>query len=426
MRILLVHQYFHPLHHAQGGRWNGMAKVWAEQGHEVTVISGTFNLGENRPYDFCKGRFFTVEDEGKGVRVIRVYIPAKYNKSFLWRAWAYITYFIFGFLGVLLHAGGRYDAIIATSPPLTVGPLGVILSVMKRCPLVFEVRDLWPESAIDTGVLTNPLLIKLMYFMEGLSYRKAIAINTLTPAFKERLIRDKGIAAEKVWMIPNAADLDVIKPGPIDEAIRSRHGWGDKFVGLYMGAHGRANCLWQLIEAAKILKDEPEYLIACIGDGMEREALIEKAKAEGLGNIVFLPAVQKGRIGAYINGCNVSLIVLKKVETFKTVYPNKMFDSMSAAKPIILGIDGVARKLVVDDAGCGLFVEPEDAEQIAEAMRFYKRSPDMLRQHGENGYKYVCEHYDRSKLAVEYIGLIENRVANKQIRPAARKRARSG
>ena len=414
MRILLIHQYFHPLHHAQVGRWNAMTRVWAEQGHKTTVISGSFNVTNNRTYDFCKGKMFTIEDASSGVMVIRAYTTEKYNKNFFWRAWAYLSSVVFGFFGVLLYARGKYDVIIATSPPLTVGPLGVMLSIIKRCPLVFEVRDLWPESAIDTGVLKNPILIKLMYSMERLSYRKAAAINALTPAFEERLVRGKGIAAEKVWMIPNAADLDVIKPGPRDEEIRKKHNWGDKFVGLYMGAHGRANYLWQLIEAAKILRNEPEYLIACLGDGMEREALMKKAQEEGLTNICFLPAVTRGEINAYLNACDVSLIVLKKVDTFKTVYPNKMFDSMSAAKPIILAIDGVARKLVVDDAHCGIYVEPENAEQIAEQMRLYRNSQKIAKEHGENGFKYVSEHYDRRKLAVKYLGLIDKLLTGKR------------
>jgi glycosyltransferase involved in cell wall biosynthesis len=213
-------------------------------------------------------------------------------------------------------------------------------------------------------------------------------------------------------MVPNAADLDLIKPGQTGENIRVKHGWSNKFVGLYIGAHGRANCLWQLIEAAKILKNEPEYLIVCLGDGMERESLIRKVEEEKLTNIIFLPSVNKEGVNVYLNACNVSLIVLKKVDTFKTVYPNKMFDSMSAAKPIILAIDGVARKLVVDDAKCGVFVEPENAGQIAENMRFYRNSPQLAKEHGKNGYKYVCEHYDRKKLAAKYIELVETRIVN--------------
>jgi glycosyltransferase involved in cell wall biosynthesis len=183
---------------------------------------------------------------------------------------------------------------------------------------------------------------------------------------------------------------------------------------MYMGAHGLANCLWQLIEAAKILRNEPEYLIVCLGDGMEREALMQKVRQEELSNICFLPAVTRGEVNAYLNACDVSLIVLKKVDTFKTVYPNKMFDSMSAAKPIILAIDGVARKLVVDDAKCGIFVEPENAEQIAEKLRFYKNSSQIAKEHGDNGLKYVSEYYDRRKLAAKYIGLIDKLLTGKR------------
>ncbi len=414
MRILLIHQYFFPLRNLQGGiRWNAMTKMWAKMGHEITVISSSYNLAESSTYDFCRGKMFTVEEDGSGVRVIRAHTTEKYNKNFFWRAWAYFMSVVFGFWGALLYAKGKYDVIIATSPPLTVGPLGVILSIIKRCPLVFEVRDLWPESAIDTGVLTNPLLIKLMYFMEWISYRKAAAINVLTPAFKDRLILNKGIAPDKIWMIPNAADLDLIKPGQTDENIRTKFGGRNKFVGLYIGAHGRANCLWQLIETAKILRHEPEFMIVCVGDGMERELLIKKTQEEKLANMAFLPSVTKDRINDYLNACDVSLIVLKKVDTFKTVYPNKMFDSMSAAKPIILAIDGAARSLVVDEAKCGIYVEPENAEQIAEMMRFYRNSPQIAREHGENGYKYVCEHYDRKKFASKYISLIENLVVKK-------------
>jgi glycosyltransferase involved in cell wall biosynthesis len=388
-----------------------MTKVWAEMGHKITVISGTFSLAENKTYDFCRGKMFAIEDDGNGVRVIRAHTTEKYNKNFFWRAWAYFTAVIFGFFGALLYARGKYDVVIATSPPLTVGPLGIMLSAIKRCPLVFEVRDLWPDGAIDTGVLTNPLLIRLMYWIEKISYRKASVINALTPAFQEILIKKKGIAPEKVWMIPNAADLDVIKPGPQNGEIRERHGWGDKFISLYIGTHGRANYLWQLIETAKILKNEPEYLIVCIGDGMERELLIKKAEEEKLINICFLPGVTKNEINEYLNACDVSLVVLKKVDTFKTVYPNKMFDSMAAARTIILAIDGVARKLVVDDAQCGLFVEPENAREIAEKMRFYRNNPDIARRHGMNGYEYVCKNYDRKTLAKKYMELITSHVA---------------
>ncbi|MBC8378889.1 MAG: glycosyltransferase family 4 protein [Planctomycetes bacterium] len=410
MRILLVHQYFLPKDQAEGNRWNRMTKVWAEMGHEVTVISGMYNLATSEKYSWCKGKLICREDYSDNINVLRAYTSESYNKNFLCRAWAYFTVMFFGLWAAVFYAKGKYDVVLATSPPLTVGPIGVLIAKAKRAPFVFEVRDLWPESAIDTGVLANPILIKILYWMERFSYKHAAFINALTPAFVDKLVKNKGIPADRVWMIPNAADLDVIQPGPVNQEIRKRHDWGDKFVALYTGAHGKANCLWQLIETAKFLRDDPRFLIVCLGSGMERDALMQKAGEEGLTNIQFLPPVSKGEVALYLNACDVTAIVLKKVDTFKTVYPNKMFDSMSAAKPIVLGIDGVARKLVVDQAHCGTFVEPENAQAIADAMRMYCENPDILKQQGQSGYEYVKANYDRRELAEKYMDLIQQGV----------------
>jgi glycosyltransferase involved in cell wall biosynthesis len=178
---------------------------------------------------------------------------------------------------------------------------------------------------------------------------------------------------------------------------------------LYIGAHGKANYLWQLIQTAELLRNDPEYLIVCVGNGMERDALIQKAKQDNLTNIQFLPSVAKCDVYKYLNACNVSLIVLKKVDAFKTVYPNKMFDSMAAARPVILAIDGVARKLI-EDGKAGIYVEPENAEEIVNAMKLYRSSPETALLHGQNGYEFVKQNYDRRNLAAKYIKLIEEKV----------------
>jgi glycosyltransferase involved in cell wall biosynthesis len=413
MKILLIHQYYMRNMDVPGGaRWNEMTRVWVQKGHEVSVIASMYDIATARKLPCYKGKIFRREKLDNGLDVIRVHTSERYDRNFFWRAWAYFTFVFFGFLGALFFAKGKYDVVLASSPPLLVGPLGISISFFKRCKFIFEVRDLWPESAIDTGAVTNPFLIKLMFWMEKCSYRYAEAINVLTPAFKEKLIKNKSIAEDKVWLIPNAADLELIKPGPKDEKIIEKHSWQNKFVALYIGAHGRANCLWQLIEAAKILKDEPEFIIACLGGGMERSSLIAEAEQFGLSNIQFLPVVSKKKVGSYIRTCDVSLVVLKKVDTFKTVYPNKMFDSMSAAKPIIIAIDGVARKLVVDDAKSGMYVEPENAREIADKIRFYCNSSEIAKQHGQNGYNFVREHFDRHKLAEKYIELIREKIEN--------------
>ncbi len=183
MRILLIHQFFLEDTDGGGSRWNEMSRVWTEAGNEVTVLAGMVHYmgGESTKY---QGHYFHKSTNRDGVRVIRCHVSDSYNSSFLGRLWAYFSFTFSSILGGIRQATGLYDVIVVTSPPLFVGITAVVLSAWKRTPFVFEVRDLWPESAIDTGVLTNPLIIRFAYWFEGFVYRRAKLINVLTPAFQ--------------------------------------------------------------------------------------------------------------------------------------------------------------------------------------------------------------------------------------------------
>ena len=280
--------------------------------------------------------------------------------------------------------------------------------------MVFEVRDLWPESAIDTGVLTNKWLIKVSYWLERLSYKSAKWINVLTPAFEESLIAKKGISPDMISMIPNGADLDIFHPGERDNWVREKHDLAGKFVVTYVGAHGRANALMQLIESAKILKDkDADVQIMLVGDGMEKAGLVAAAKAAKLENVTFVEPVSKAKIVDYVNASDACTAVLKKVDTFKTVYPNKVFDYMSAARPTIVGIDGVARKLV-EDAEAGIYTEPENAEEFVAAVLKLKGDPELCKGYGQKGLKFVKEHFDRKILANKYLDILTSKVSRRE------------
>ena len=406
MHILIVHQYFLHKEDAGGSRWNQFAKYWAQQGHRITVLAGMVHYATGKKHPEYKGKFFVTEHEGPNITIKRCHVSEAYNRSFLGRAWAYLS---FTFSSTLAGLWVRKpDIMICTSPPLTVGVTGAILGWLKRIPMVFEVRDLWPESAIDTGVLTSPGIIKLLYWMERVSYRAAAWINVLTPAFKDALVGRKGIAADKISMIPNAADLDIIKPGPLDNWVREKHNLGGKFVVTYVGAHGVANALTQLVEAAKILKDKaPAVQIMLVGEGMEKARLMETAQAARLDNITFVESVPKNKIGDYINASDVCTAVLKRCDTFKTVYPNKVFDYMAAAKPIIIGIDGVARQLVEADAQAGRFAEPENPAAFVEVLLALKAQPEVMAQYGARGMNYVRNNFSREVLASSYLKILE-------------------
>ncbi len=400
MKILIVHQYFLEEDGGGGSRFNQFVKYWSARGHNITIIAGMVNYNTGKKSEKYKGKFIVKESLNDKVEVIRTHVSQKYNSSFIGRLWGYFSFTFSSIIAGVFHTK-RPDLVLVTSPPLFVGICGYLMSLIKRAPLVFEVRDLWPESAIDTGVLTNKHIIALSYWLEAFIYRKSKLINVLTPAFKEKLMKDKGVSEDKLIMVSNGADLDLMSPGDKNNSIRKQYAIEDKFVILYMGAHGIANNLITLIEAAKALRDNRDIVFMLVGDGMQKMELIEKAKEYGLSNIIFVDSQPKSKIGDFCNAADVCTAVLKKVETFKTVYPNKVFDYMSCARPILLCIDGVARSLV-ENAQCGIYVEPENVLEYISAVDILYKDRELCRNMGINGYKFVKSNFSREALATMY------------------------
>lgn len=415
MRILIIHQYYLGKEDAGGSRFNQFAKYWAQQGHYVTVIAGMVHYATGKKDDRYKWRWIVKEKEGERIQVLRSYVSQGYNRSFRGRIWAYLSFALSATWAGLFYSGPQ-DLVLASSPPLFVGIPGYVISRVKRIPLLFEVRDLWPDFAVETGILTNRLAIRLAYWLERVIYQKAALINVLTPAYREALVR-KGVPEQKLVLIPNGADLDIFQPGNKNNWVRATYGWGDRFVVLYTGAHGVANQLSQIIEAAKELKEHKGILFVLVGDGMEKPLLQQRAEKYGLTNVQFIEAQPKEKIADFINAADVCIAVLKKVEGFKMVYPNKLFDYMACAKPVILGIDGVARELL-EEARAGIYVEPENVEHIVEAVLRLYRECGLIEEYGRNGYKYAQQYFSRKRLAEQYEAIIRRVVAHVKKRKA--------
>ena len=228
MKILLIHQYYLEKEDSGGSRFNEMTRMWAEQGHEITVVAGMMHANASRKYPRYRGKFFFEEDFAPGIRVHRCHVSETYNLNFAGRLWGYFSFVFSSLWTCLFRVKGNFDLVLVTSPPLFVGITGLIVSKVRRIPLVFEVRDLWPESAIDTGVLTNPTLIRLAYWFEKTMYQNASLINVLTPAFEQTLKDKKGVPASRISMIPNAADFELSEHllGKVDvQAFRKEIGW---------------------------------------------------------------------------------------------------------------------------------------------------------------------------------------------------------
>ena len=404
MHILLLHQYFLDSEDSGGSRFNEMTRTWREEGHQVTVLAGMVHYTTGVKKDHFKGKFIYTETNKDGVKIIRSHVSEAYNTNFVGRLWAYFSFVFSSIYSGIFKAREKYDVILVTSPPLFVGITGLVLSAIKRIPLVFEIRDLWPESAIDTGVLTNKFIIKLAYWFEALIYKKAKLINCLTPAFQVKLIENKGVPAAKTVMIPNAADFSLSEEllKTFDAAkLRMQKNWDGKFVVTYVGAHGIANHLSQVIETADLLKDTNAHFVL-IGEGMEKPKLKELAQKLQLNNIEFIDAVPKAEVFKYILASDMGASVLKKVDTFKTVYSNKTFDYMSCRKPIMMAIDGVSRALV-EEAQCGVYTEPENPADFAAKVRDYIAHPEKVREQGTNGYNFAKINFDRRYLALKYL-----------------------
>lgn len=421
MKILIVHQYYLLPGAGGGSRFNALAQRFSEAGHEVTVIGGNLDYTTGRVPPGLRGRLCIRQDDGP-VRVWRCAVPQSYGRGYVGRMAA--------FAGFALSAGWaawrvpQVDVVIGTSPPLTAVLPAALAAWRSGAPWIFEVRDLWPESAITTGVLRGGgCLARGLYALEAWAARRAARVCVLTPAFADDMA-GRGLApAAKIVCIPNGADLDAFAPGPRNNAVRAELGWGGRTVALYAGAHGRANALGQLVDMAQALRERRDILIACVGDGPERPALQQRAAALGLRNIVFYGPQPKARMPALVQACDVGVAVLQNNPTFRTVYPNKVFDYLACARPVLLGIDGVARELVCTQARAGRFATPEDGSALAAQLGQLADAPEERRAMGERGRAWVVANASRDALAARYLALLAE-LAQPRAHPATLRQTR--
>lgn len=407
MKIILFHQYFLGKNDPGGSRWNQLTKYFTDdENSTIDVMAGNIHYATGKQVG--KKVWYNKELIDDNITVHRTWTYAGYNANFIGRIIGYFSYMFSALWKSLFLV--KPDIIIVTSPSLFVGVSALILSKIKRIPFIFEVRDLWPESAMATGVLTNKYLINILYYLEKKLYNHAKKIVVLTPAFKKDIQNRFPQHHDKIEIVTNAADFDLMKPDIKDNWVREEYIWGNKKVFAYFGTHGLANDLMQVIEVAKKLKDNHEVLFVLIGDGMQKSLLKEKVKEYGLENVQFIASVPKNKVGDFINASDVCMAILKKTDTFKTVYPNKVFDYMSCKKPSLVTIDGITRDLI-ENAESGYYAEPENADEFYEVVKkFLSFSDKEMQEMGESGYKHVQKYFDRNKLALKYKKIIKDTI----------------
>jgi len=342
-------------------------------------------------------------EEKDGIKVLRVKTYLSANKGFLKRILNYVSFMFSVILQCFLVKG--VDIVVSTSPQFFCGLSGYFVSRLKGAPWVLEIRDLWPESIIAVGAIKNRKIIALLESIESFMYRKADGVVALTEAFK-RHIRARGVPPERITVITNGADLSQFKPLPKDNAFRKQEGLTGQFVASYVGTHGMAHGLEIVLKAADILRNRQDITFLLVGDGAERENLVRIKEETGLKNVMMLPQQIKERMPEIIAASDVCMVLLIKQDLFKTVIPSKIFEDMAMERPIILGVEGEC-KAIIEEAGCGLCIEPENAQALADTVtRLYDDKP-LAERLGKNGKDYVEKFFNRETLAMIYLDLLK-------------------
>lgn len=393
---------------APAARAAELSRHWAKMGHEVTVLTGFPNhptgvVPEGWRSRLRRLRHTEIVDK---VRVARTWLWPLPNRKAHERIRNYASFCISAAISGL--ALQKPDVVIATSPQLLCALSGWWLAFWKGVPFVFEVRDLWPESLAAVGAgKEGTLLHSALGAIAGFLYRRADRIVVVSPAFKDHLIRYWNVPADRISIIENGVETDLFRLDPAASGLRKQLKLEDRFLICYIGTMGHAHGLGTLIAAAEELQTAlPRAMFLLIGEGAEKERIVELAAARGLTNIQFIGQQPRERIPAYVSAADLCLVMLKKTELFKTVIPTKLLEYMACERTVIVAVDGQARQ-IVEDAGAGVFVEPENAKALVDAIIELAQVPERRRQMGSSGRQYIVNKFSREKTARDYIAVLE-------------------
>lgn len=397
MHVLYFHQHFSTPEGSAGTRSYEMGQALLRNGHSVTMVCGSYaqgNTGLTVP--FSKGKRRGHID---GIDIIEFNLNYGNYMGFAQRV-AVFAKFAIGSIGIALREPA--DVVFATTTPLTAGIPGIFVRWLGRKPFVFEVRDLWPELPKAMGVITNPIVLRLMSILEWASYRSADRLIGLSPGIVEG-IASRGIGQSRIAIIPNGCDLDLFA-NRVD-AWRPEGVSDDQLLAIFTGTHGNANGLHTVLDAAKVLRDRgrDDISIALVGQGREKTGLQERARTENLSNVLFLEPVPKMRLAGLMAGADIGLQILRNVPAFYYgTSPNKFFDYIAAGLPVLNNYPGWLAEMIADK-NCGIAVPPEDPNAFADALIEAADDREALKQMAANAFNLAQTKFSRKELSDQWV-----------------------
>ena len=404
MRILIVTQYFFPETGATSNRVLSLAEGLREAGHDVTIIAEKPNHPEGVVYEGYRRGWF-VEGSHKGIPVIHTWVHTRPEKNFVDRLLFYVSFMVTAVLGAT-KARGAYDVVLATSPPLFVGLAGWAISKLKRAKFVFDVRDLWPLLAVEMGELRNPKVIRWAERVEHFIYNHADGVTTVTEGFR-RAISEATQGQVPIELVMNGTVPHVFDRDEEGARLREETDWGDRFVVTYAGNVGLCQGLDHVVDAAATLEQAaPQVQFVFVGEGPSKENLVKEVEQRQIRNVQFLGRVPLEKAAAYMAASDALLVPLADEAIYQKFIPSKLFDSMAAGRPVLLAVDGEARR-ILDQAEAGLYYAPESGEALSDAVQRLLEHPERGRGMGQAGRSFANEHFDRKVQARKMASFLE-------------------
>lgn len=398
MKFLILSQFFAPEVGASQVRLAYFCRELSAAGHEVEIVTAMPHHPAGRIFHEYRGRFY-LKEEWEGLTIHRVWLCAASGTN-LKRLLSYASFCLTCLFAVARASKPNY--IFVDSPPLFLGVPGWIAAELWNVPLVFNVADLWPDSVRDLGVMRDGLLVDLAYRLERWIYRNSTIVTAVTDGIRDTLLKSKKLPPEKVLFLPNGVDTTLLRPSPPDQALKNKLGLIGKKIILYAGNHGYAGAVETILYAAQTLRDETSIHFLLVGEGPEKQKLIELAANLGLSNVTFHDQVPLETVPAYVSISDAAVVTLRKSQVMAGARPAKTFVMMAGGKPIVLAAEGEAAVLI-HAAGAGVVVPPEDHQALASAIRTLLQHPDIAAQMGACGRKYVVSNFQWSSLVRNWI-----------------------
>lgn len=399
MKLLILTQYFPPEVGAPQNRLYELALRLRSKGIDISVLTAMPNYPQMVVHKEYKGKCYCKE-EMNGLNIHRSWIYVSNSKSIIPRLLNYFS-FVFSSLWFGLFKIKKQDVLLVESPPLFLGITAYLLSRAKGAKMIFNVSDLWPESAEKLEIINNKTLLSLATKLEEFCYRKSALITGQTQGIV-RNIKSR-FPNKRVYWLKNGVDIkfyDVNKTQQEANAWRKTNGYSEEdFILFYGGIIGHAQGLDIILNAAKIIEDKPKIKFVMLGSGPEKERLLALKEELKLNNLEFYDAVPKTKMQEIIMDMNATIVPLKKLDLFKGAIPSKIFENLALKKPILLGLEGEAKELFIDEGNCGLAFEPENKEDLVKQILILYNNPELSKQLGENGLKYASENFNRDKIA---------------------------